>query len=220
MITPLRLNNLNCNNTPSFKGANPSKLVKAFTDANGNASLTEGLAHAIGKFSNTKIADKMAKSMEHLGKHPYARLGDFASIVLTLFNLQDIAKSKKIEKERKPSLMLNTALVTGVSSVAAFMIDVATDPFVDKINLAYKNLIKDSKGVYDLEKVAKYQRGLNKLKSLSIFSLVVRFAVPVLLVPVTGMILEKSKKKKEQQKLHTDYIQSSNTQNPQKPQKT
>lgn len=199
MITPLGLNNLNYKNTPSFKGVNPSKLAKIFTDVDGKTSLTEGLAHVIGKFSNTKLANKMVKGVEHLGKHPYARIGDFASIVLTLFNLQDIAKSKKIEKERKPSLMLNTALVTGVSSVAAFGLDAGTDHFVDKIGLAYKNLVKNSNGVYDLEKVSKYQRGLSKLKSLSIFSLVVRFAVPVLIVPVTGMILERSKKKKEQQ---------------------
>ncbi len=213
MITPLQPNNLNYKNTQSFKGFNTSKLAKAFTDSKGNASLTEGLAHALGKFSNTKLADKMVRSMEHLGKHPYARIGDFASLVLTLFNLQDIAKSKKIEKERKPSLMLNTALVTGVSSTAAFLIDAATDPIVDKINLAYKNLIRNSDGTYDLEKVAKYQRSLNKLKSLSIFSLVVRFAVPVLIVPVTGMILERSKKKKEQQKLNAEQAKISNTEN-------
>ncbi len=211
MITPLGLNNLNCKNTQSFKGANPSKLAKVFTDTKGNVSLSEGLAHVIGKFSNTKLADKMVKAMDRLGKHPYARIGDFASIVLTLFNLQDIAKSKKIEKERKPSLMLNTALVTAVSSTAAFAIDAATDPLVDKINLSYKNLVKDANGVYDLEKVAKYQRGLNKLKSLSIFSLIVRFAVPVFIVPVTGIILERSKKKKEQQKLEAQAAQAANT---------
>ncbi len=176
-------------------------------------SLTDQIAFTIGKIAPTKPADSIIKGLQHF-KKPTPRMADLASIIYTIKLMTDTSKSKKIEKERKPALIINAALVTVVSSTLAMVIDNVTEPILKKMNETYANLdpaqfkkaeasIKSkAKNIEGYLSNADFAKGLNKLKSLTIFSLVVRVLVPVLSIPVTGKITQcfvNREKEKEQQ---------------------
>jgi len=215
-VNNIKDNTLNVNNQISF-GKNPSKYYEMLTDA---------MATGMGKLSKTRVAKKIPEALMKFEK-PSPRISDLSSIVLTLSLLQNTAKSKTIEKERKPYLLLNTALVTAVSSTASAIVDKSTDGLLESLKKAYMSEKfgfddkKIQKGLLQLKELKKtgvvspenlvmsddqvkalktFMRGTNKLKSHTIFSFVVRFASPLLVVPLTSAILnliEKISKKKD-----------------------
>ncbi len=196
MITPVS-NNINRNT--NFKGSPLKAISKGYDKAVDGYS--EILARGIGKLTDTKLG---TLSIEKLGnmKEPIQKMSNLASIILTLSTIKDTAKSKKIDSERKPFLILNTALVTAVSTTASLVLDKVTKKPMDKITEAYAKLhnIDYSTPVRHPDLNA-YKGTLKTLKSVSIFTLIVRFGVPVLLVPITAKILskfDKSKKTDEQ----------------------
>lgn len=178
-------------------------------------SLTDSIAFAIGKIAPTKPADSIIKGLQHF-KKPTPRMADLASIIYTIKLMTDTSKSKKIEKERKPALIINSALVTIVSSSLAMLVDSVTDPILKQMSEAYKSLgPNDIKKAQDSIKKsankagewlcdADFTKGLSKFKSLTIFTILVRILVPVLSVPVTGKITEwfmnRGKEKAQQEK--------------------
>ena len=128
-------------------------------------------------------------------------------------------RTEKIEKERKPALIINSALVTAASSTLAMLVDNVTDPILKEMNNRYANLdpatfkkaeasIKSqTKQASEWLSNADFAKGLSKFKSLSIFTLLVRILVPILSIPITGKITEwfvnrgKEKEQQEQKEL-------------------
>ncbi len=163
--------------------------------------VTDKIAFAIGKIAPTKPADSIIKGLQHF-KKPTARMADLASIIYTIKLMTDTAKSKKTEKERKPALIINAALVTVASSTLALLVDSVTDPIIKEMGERYSKLdpavfkkaeasIKSqSKQASEWLSNADFAKGLSKFKSLSIFTLLVRILVPILSIPITGKITE------------------------------
>ncbi len=180
--------------------------------------ITDKIAFAIGKIAPTKPADSIIKGLQHF-KKPTPRMADLASIIYTIKLMTDTSKSKKIEKERKPALIINSALVTAASSTLAMVVDNITDPILKEMNNRYANLdpatfkkaeasIKSqTKQASEWLSNADFAKGLSKFKSLSIFTLLVRILVPILSIPITGKITEwfvnrgKEKEQQEQKEL-------------------
>lgn len=193
MITPVSLNN--SPKKQSFRG-----LGKMITNSKPYDKLTDGIAQGIANIYKTPAVEKTIQSMATHFKKPAARMGDLASFVYTLSILKNTAESKKIEKDRKPMLMINAVLMTVVSSTVAAIVDKYTDPVMIKMNDAYKNAYDNKKLVGDITnwlKPGEFSRGLSKMKSLSIFTVAVRLVIPLLMVPVTGAIVKKLRANKE-----------------------
>ena len=183
--------------------------------------LTDGIAVGIGKLANTNTSKKIVNGLNYFAK-PSARMADLASIAITFFYVNNTRKSKKIEQERKMPLMINNVAVTVVSSTMAATIDKVSDVFLDKVktDVCIKNGVKvlnkviekvpevAQQGDDQLKELGKailksddfrhglkdYTKCVEKAKSLTIFSFVVRFLVTVLMVPVAGKIVEIVKK--------------------------
>lgn len=175
----------------SFKANPTNSVVKILKEAEDKA--TDLIGHGIGRLAKSKPGKNTAESMTKMFKKPYARIMDLTSAIYTLSIINKTAKSEKIKKEQKPMLMINAALVTIVSSSLAALIDKLTDPVLDKMVKEYESFKKPDKWLDNRN----FKTAVNKMKSLSIFSLTVRFLVPVIMVPITGSIVNKIKTNKE-----------------------
>lgn len=100
------------------------------------------ITSAVESMANSKAGSKIAHWMAGFNK-PAARMGDFESIAITAYWIQNTARSKKIEPSQKLGLNVHSALVTIVSSTAAFIIDWALDFLIDKSKAKYENKLKE-----------------------------------------------------------------------------
>ncbi len=184
--------------------------------------ITDGIAHVIGRASNTTFSKKCVEALNHF-KKPSARMADLASFAITFFYVNNTRKSEKIEEERKMPLMVNNITVTAVSSTMAALIDKGSDVFLDRVKGAFYQekgkqvldkviekapevLEKGEDGIKELGRdilnskefrkgLRDYTKRVEKAKSLTIFSFTVRFLVTVLMVPVAGKIVKMIKEK-------------------------
>ncbi len=190
---------------------------------NANVKIQDGIADVIGKASTTKLSKKLVVGLSKLPK-PAARMSDLASIAVTYFYVNNTRKSSKIAEERKMPLMINNVLITAVSSTMAFTIDAFSDVFlkgarnalaenkatdvIKKATEQFPDLAKkgDDKALGKLAEdvigssgfkkaLGDFEGRLGKAKSLTVFSFVVRFLVTILMVPVTGKLVDMVEKK-------------------------
>lgn len=186
--------------------------------SNASEKITEGIARTIGKLSTTDTSKKLVEGLSRFSK-PSARMADLASIAITFFYVNNTRKSKKIEEERKLPMMVNNISITVVSSTMAYLIDKASDVFLDKIKGAFyqkkgaevlgevvkkageNNKTIDEKQLKEISKkilqskefksaYGKYAKRVEKTKSLTVFAFTVRFLVTVLMGPVATKIVE------------------------------
>lgn len=105
-------------------------------------SAIDGSARLIELAGMSKFGEKLAKGLSH-AKKPSARMADIESIGITAYWLQNTARSKKIEPSQKLGLNVHSALVTVVSSTAAFIIDWALDGIIQKSEKKYKTKLEE-----------------------------------------------------------------------------
>lgn len=105
-----------------------------------NSSI-DNLAKGIESLGMTKAGSSLSKLLAKT-KKPSARMSDIESFMITGYWLQNTARSKKIEDSQKLGLNVHTALVTAVSSTAAFVIDAALDGLITKAKGSYGGAIK------------------------------------------------------------------------------
>ena len=101
----------------------------------------DSLAKGIEYIGMSKVGEKLAKTLAH-AKKPSARMSDIESIMITAYWLQNTARNEKIEPSQRLGLNVHSALVTVVSSTAAFIIDWALDGLIDKTKGAYSDKLK------------------------------------------------------------------------------
>ena len=82
----------------------------------------ENIAKGMGRITDLKATGKAIDQMNKW-KSPDQRLCDLGSVVRTVFTVKDSIKSKKINDDRKPFMVVNNILVTAVSSTLAGLID-------------------------------------------------------------------------------------------------
>ena len=175
------------NRAPSFKSYNPDTLYNRVTD-----KFTDKIAHGVAKMHGKKNPGALidwVNSNAKIGKYIHPIMLNLGSLAYTGMLITNTARSKKIEKDRKPMLMLNAALVTAISSTAAFIVDKKTDKFLEKIKDAYVV----SHRMVNTEKIKQLEGSLKKVKSITLFTFIVRLIVPLLMVPITGSIVKNRK---------------------------
>lgn len=208
-------NTSNIQQSQSFKGvekaaqavANEIKIKPPKKDGfivgalNKYIHLDKHIARGTARLSQTKASQNLVE-WTRKRNHGAARWCDIESVAVTFFYMWNTWKSEKVDEERKVPSMIQNAAVTIASSTAAALVDGALDPLIDKIGIKYieleKNnpdLIKEIGGRSSKD----FYNAIKKLKSNTAFTAVVRFIVPVLMVPVVGKIVAKLNEKKEEQ---------------------
>ena len=198
------------------------KQVKQWK-SNADDKITDGIAYIIGSLSNSETSKKLVSRLGNF-KKPSARMADLASFAITFFYVNNTRKSEKIEEERKMPLMVNNIAVTVVSSTMAALIDKGSDVILDRVKAALclkkgkqvldgvinntpdilnrlnggsiEDLAEDIMRSKEFRmKIKDYTKRFEKAKSLTVFSITVRFLVTVLMVPVAGKIVKIIKEK-------------------------
>ncbi len=200
-ITPVNNINTNAKTFNSQKQATPSftgkeKLFNRLYDAVG---LTELIARGAAKLAQTKTSDKLIENAQ-TWKHTSARWCDLENAAITFFYMYNTARSKDIDEERKLPSMIQNAAVSIAATIASASVDSLFDPLIEKTAFEYQSLPKEA--VQNLKNNSKhgiiksvkdYHGAIRKLKSNTIFTAVVRFIVPVIMVPAVGTLVAKLK---------------------------
>lgn len=196
-------------NVASFRGSKEGFITRTL---NNTIHLDKHIAKGVAKLSQTKFSDKLVEFTRKL-PNPPARWADLESAAVTFFYMWNTWKSDKIDEERKVPSMIQNGAVTIASSFAALAIDEACSPLINKLTMAYKNLPPEKIAELGGKNAKQFFDATNKLKSNTIFTAVVRFIIPVLMVPAVGKIVEKVKEKAEK----SNEQNSKNTQQVQAP---
>ncbi|MBQ4078587.1 hypothetical protein IJD15_05350 [bacterium] len=116
--------NLNMDNAPSFKAGGELNKVQ------------KGIVGAYDKLAQTKpfqkFAGKLAKS-----DRSFTYLMVAESVILSTFYAINSLRNKKIEKEQKPQMVINDALVLGVSATGSLLLDSKVNKVVDSLSDKY-----------------------------------------------------------------------------------
>lgn len=184
---------------------------------NKHIHLDEHIADCMAGLSQTKASKKLVDITRQFKSAP-ARWCDLESVAVTLFYMWNTWKSEKIDEERKVPSMIQNGAVTIASSAAAAVVDSAFDPIIDKIGLKYMELEKTNPELIKQiggRSAKDFCGAIKKLKSNTVFTAVVRFIIPVLMVPVVGKIVatlnEKKKEQQEENKEAQTLIQTPQT---------
>ncbi len=182
------------NSRPSFKGKE-----KVFNRLYNSIGLTELIAKSAAALAQTKTSDKLVKATQ-TWKSPSARWCDLENAAITFFYMYNTAKSKDIDEERKLPSMLQNAAVSIAATIASASVDKLFDPLINKTGYEYQNLSEEAvKKLYNnskhhnLKSVKDYHGAIKKLKSNTVFTAVVRFIIPVIMVPAVGTLVAKLK---------------------------
>lgn len=129
-------------NNATFKSQNEQfqKMLNKNQQISFKGKFNSSIASAIECMGNSKTGEKIAHWMAGFNK-PTARMADMESLAITAYWLADTTFSKKIEPSQKLGLNVHTALVTAVSSTAAFILDWALDFFIDKKKENYEKTL-------------------------------------------------------------------------------
>ena len=118
--------NLNMDNAPSFKAGAPAGLNK----------VQQTIVDSYDKLAKTKpfqkFAGKLAKS-----DRSFTYLMVAESVILSTFYAINSLRNKKIEKEQKPQMVINDALVLGVSATGSLLLDSKVNKVVDSLSDKY-----------------------------------------------------------------------------------
>lgn len=172
--------------------------------------LDQHIANGMAKLTQTKASQKLVDITRKFKSAP-ARWCDIESVAVTLFYMWNTWKSDKIDEDRKVPSMIQNGAVTIASSAAAALVDSAFDPIIDKIGLKYMELEKTNPGLIKEiggRSAKDFCGAIKKLKSNTVFTAVVRFIIPVMMVPVVGKIVAKLNEKKKEQEEENKQAQA------------
>lgn len=172
------------------------------------SAITKGIGAVIEKAGNTNLLKKMAHLIGN-SKFGYTHLLTIESVILTGFYMSNTAKNDKIKKEQKLPLMINDALVTVFSAVCNYTLD----GFINKKIKSFQNVFKQLNKNVDEKTLNKYLTGIDKFKSIVIFTMIYRYLGPVVLTPVANKISGVIQKKKTAK--NTDGTETAKTTQPQ-----
>lgn len=178
---------------PTFTGYDPNKFYNRMTDG-----FTDKIAYFVarmhGKEDPAALINKI-NSNPKLNEYAHKIMQNLASLAYTNMLVANTVKSKKIEKNRKPMLVINAILVTAASSTLDFIIDKKTKPILAKMKAEYIKA-HGLHAVRDKVRIDELDGSLKKTKSIVLFSLIVRLMVPLVMVPITGSIVKYMDKKR------------------------
>ena len=193
----------------AFKGLQDSdaNVTQAVSfKGKGNNPLVNGFAKAFGKFYGKPLmeSNKLWKVSESLTKIP----GDMTQHMVALGSLitsgtyvQRTLTNKDLDPNRRRTLAVNQALCFVVPTIAAYSVDKLINAAVKKNEYRYTGLklhdlemdkiagkISPKSEAEAYQNLGKKAKGVRVLASLAVFTLIYRYATPVLITPVANKI--------------------------------
>lgn len=145
----------------------------------------------IGQWGNKKQEAAKKSNYDKLTKH----FSVLVSTVLSSLYVFNTSKSKTIEKDRKPALITNMALVWGISTVSGYLLDNSInkkfDKFLNKVNIFNSKNIEFKAKNGNIVKTVPLKNivnGLKIAKGLVIFSMMYRYFGPVIATPLADKV--------------------------------
>lgn len=193
----------------AFKGRNEDDVAKSQAisfKGKVNNPLVNWFAKVFGKFYGKPLmeSNKLWKVSEFLTKIP----GDMTQHMVALGSLitsgtyvQRTLTNKDLDPDRRRTLAVNQALCFVVPTIAAYSVDKLINAAVKKKEYRYTGLKlhdlekdkiagkiapKDEAAAY--ESLGKKAKGVRVLASLAVFTLIYRYATPVLITPIANRI--------------------------------
>ena len=167
--------------------------------------------------------EKVAKTSEKLSKLPgtiTTHMATLGSLITSSVYVQRTLTNKDLDADRRRTLAINQALCFFIPTIAAYTVDHALKDWTKKQEYKYSgwqehktDIAKFEGKVLNKKEVAKELgqklKGVRILSSLATFTLIYRYATPVIITPIANWIGDRiNTKKAEQAKeiaLNTDY---------------
>ena len=150
-------------------------IVKAYESA------TESIANALVKILHLSpiksIVEKTAKN-DHLNENLFTHLTAFTSVVLSSFYIKKTLDNDKLDDKKKKTLAINQAVVTVLSTIAAYTVEKIVDK---KFEAFTEDFCKNAGSKH-------YEKGLKYFKTTVIFGTIYRFIAPVFATPIANYI--------------------------------
>lgn len=144
---------------------------------------TDHIAKGIGKLLNQKPLQKIA---ERYADTNFAQhIMNATDVLLTGTFIQQTAKSKKIENERKKALIYNSAISTGLSIAGGYAINHYTKNHTEKFIKKFSEINKES------PLLEKYLEGIKIAKPVIILGGIYYIAIPI----ISTFLADKAEKK-------------------------
>lgn len=135
-------------------------------------SATEQIAKGIGKILNQKPVQKFAQKFAdtNFAQH----IMNATDVLLTGTFIQQTAKSKKIEKERKKALIYNSAISTGLCITGGYALNSCTKDHTERFVKRFAQIHKDS------PLLEKYLEGIKIAKPVMILGGIYYIIIPII----------------------------------------
>ena len=225
-VAPAKVSFNGKNDSIAFKGNNKPKSQQNEVSFKGNETkFAAWIGKAMGNLYGRPLieSDLMAKISAKLSGIPGGltqAMATFGALLTSATYVTRTLKNKNLEDDKKRTLAVNQTLCWIVPTIAAYSVDKVINNWVkgreyrysgkqqhlaDKLKLEGKT--KEAKEL--LDGLGKKVKGIRILASLSVFTIIYRYATPVLITPLANRIGNKinanraAKQKEQEAKLAT-----------------
>lgn len=175
---------VNFGSKPSSKIFSPlNRFTKPISDCYDHT--TDEMAKGFVKFLHLKPVEKIVKNAaesKHMNKYLFAHLTAVTSMILSGFYIEKTLENKNLDEKKKKTLAINQAVVTVLSTIAAYFVDVKLGDRYGRFMDVFAERNKGNKNI------AKHISGLKMLKTTVIFGTIYRFIAPVIATPIANAI--------------------------------
>ena len=183
MITPVQMNIQNKIQAQPIK----PQVNKTVSFGKGYSQMLEDTLHlskGFEKLSKTKPLQKFAKFLST--KNAFTHLLVLDSALISGTYMLRTMKNKKIDKEQKPAMLINDALVWGFSTSCTYLLDNKLNNLAEK---TIDRFVKANKGsAHVMDHLDDYVKGIKNIKSLVIAGFIYRYVGPVIMTPIANKI--------------------------------
>ena len=200
-MTPNKEKNKTENTNISFKGKRtPNKaswFIKIFGKYYGK------------KLVESETAGKVADKLSHVWGGPTQFLTTLGSLITSSVYVQQTLTKKDLDKDRRKTLALNQALCFVLPTITAYTVDHMLNDWVKRKEYRFSGLQErkidmakfEGRATEEMSKnLGRKLKGIRVLAQLSVFTLIYRYATPVIITPLTNAIsnmINEHKAKKE-----------------------
>ncbi len=224
----MRIQSLNTINYNQARKQNDSQPVKE--EENNNPSFKGGFGDAVGKFYGEKYAEKMLnQKWLHSVSHKLAgasnqmtqHMATTGSLLTSSVYFYQTVTNKKLDADKRNTLGINQVGCFIVPTICAYGVDHVLRNFNKNMEYRYSGLMRKAMADGNLspEKCANAIKSLGpKLKcfgalmGLATFTVIYRYATPVVITPIANKIGEHFNKKRKE-KAQEVSLNQNNTQN-------
>ena len=142
------------------------------------------LSSKFERLSKSKPLQKFAKFLSTKNAFTHLIVADSALISGT-YMIRTL-KNKKIDKEQKPAMLINDALVWGFSTASTYLLDNKLNNLTEKTIDRFVKVNKSNHHVMD--HLDDYVKGIKNIKSIVVAGFIYRYVGPVLMTPIANKI--------------------------------